>query len=121
MLALFRCLFLALAVAGCAHSAPQAVPTRSGSAEATATDAAAGRLIREHLETEALGFRVEVESLHVISPAYEGEHVFVANTITRRDATGPALAWGRIVGSAWVSPRRKVVVWKERARAWPAR
>jgi hypothetical protein len=119
MPALFRSLVLALAVVGCAHSAPQAVPTRSGSAEATAT--AAGRLIREHLETEALGFRVEVESLHVISPAYAGEHVFVANTITRRDATGPALAWGRVVGSAWVSPRRKVVVWKERARAWPAR
>lgn len=114
-------IFLVLALlAGCAHHNPSVVPATSTSPSALATSDAR-RLIREHLETEALGFRVEVESLHIVSPAYEGEHVFVANTITRRDATGPALAWGRVVGSAWVAPRRKVVVWKERARPWPSR
>jgi hypothetical protein len=115
----FKFLFLALLVAGCAQSGPSAVPATSGTPSVlTAGDAR--RLILEHLETEALGFRVEVESLHLVSPAYEGEHVFVANTITRREAAGPALAWGRVVGSAWVSPRRKVVVWKERPRAIPS-
>lgn len=112
-------LFLIL-VAGCAQSGPPAVPATPGSPAALATSDAR-RLILEHLESEALGFRVEVESLQILSPAYEGEHVFVANTITRREATGPALAWGRVVGSAWVSPRRKVVIWKERPRAWPER
>jgi hypothetical protein len=116
---------LPLLVAGCAQGGPSAVPATPVSPASLATSAAdteaARRLIRDHLESEAIGFRVEVASLQLVSPAYEGEHVFVANTITRREATGPALAWGRVVGSAWVSPRRKVVVWKERPRAWPAR
>lgn len=114
-------LFLALLAAGCAPSQPPAMPATATATSALATTDDARRLIREHLETEALGFRVEVESLHLVGPAYEGEHVFVADTITRREATGPALAWGRIVGSAWVAPRRKVLIWKERARAWTAR
>jgi hypothetical protein len=113
-------LSLVLVAAGCAQGAPSAVPASPGAPvalEASGTGAAR-QLIVEHLETEALGFRVEVASLQIVSPAYEGEHVFVANTVTRREAMGPALAWGRIVGSAWVSPRRKVVIWKERTRAW---
>lgn len=125
MPAVFRFLVVTLFAAGCAHSGPPAVPAMAASASRclSASPAAlatsdARQLIRDHLETDALGFRVEVESLQVISPAYAGEHVFVANTITRREATGPALVWGRVVGSAWVSPRRKVVIWKERPRAW---
>jgi hypothetical protein len=115
----FRCLVLALLAAGCAQGGPSAVPAAPASPVSLAASDAGDvrRLIRDHLETEALGFRLEVESLQILSPAYAGEYVFVANTVTRRDATGPALAWGRVVGSAWVSPRRKVIVWKERPRA----
>lgn len=74
----------------------------------------ARQFIKERLEAEVLGYRVKVDALQLVTPAFDGEYVFVANTTTTQGASGPVLAQERIIGSAYLKPKKKFMVWKER-------
>lgn len=110
---------IALATAaGCSHvegkgMAAPPVPTVPEARVAEATTEAR-RFIKERLEVEVLGYRVKVNTLQIVTPAFDGEYVFVANTTTTQGASGPVLAQERIIGSAYLGPKKKFHIWKER-------
>lgn len=110
---------IALATAGgCSHvegksvSAPP-VPAVSEARQVEETTEAR-QFIKERLEAEVLGYRVKVNTLQIVTPAFDGEYVFVANTTTTQGASGPILARERIIGSAYLGPKKKFHIWKER-------
>lgn len=110
---------IALAVvAGCSHveGKGMAAPPVPAVSEARLADdtTEARQFIKERLEADVLGYRVKVNTLQIVTPAFDGEYVFVANTTTTQGASGPVLARERIIGSAYLSPKKKFHVWKER-------
>lgn len=118
--------FAALAMViltGCSHAEDERIatppmPTQS-EVRMTADAREARQFIKDRLEAEMLGYRVKVDTLQLLTPAFEGEYVFVANTTTTHGANGPVLAWERVIGSAYLRPRKKFHIWKERPIAPP--
>lgn len=109
---------IALLIAGCSHVENVGVATSPMPAQSEvrmSEDVKEVRqFIKERLEAEVLGYRVKVDALQLVTPAFEGEYVFVANTTTTQGASGPVLAKERIIGSAYLKPKKKFHIWKER-------
>lgn len=106
------------ALAGCGHGEEKrlaAPPMPAQSEVRTAENVREARqFIKDRLEAEVMGYRVKVDTLQLVTPAFEGEYVFVANTTTTQGAHGPVLAWERVIGSAYLGPKKKFHIWKER-------
>lgn len=106
-------------LAGCGHVEGQglAAPSAPAITQAQAADTQEARqFIKERLEAEVLGYRVKVESLQLVTPPFDGEYVFVANTATTGNGpSGPVLTHDRIIGSVYLQPKKKFLIWKERS------
>ena len=113
-----------LAAAGCTHTESRglvAPTTQAKPLEASATTEAR-RYIKERLELEGPGYRIKVDTLQLITPPFEDEYVFAATTMTTTGSGKDATILGRerIIGSVYMSPRKKFLIWKQRTLAKPA-